>query len=468
MTRLFLRFYLGVIAILIAAWLIQTSVFRKSSIQENIPVIEDIYAGSGRLARDQIVDGGEDEFSETMEYLENQFDYPIRVVTRDERPMDQASTDRLDRGESILYYDRLETAIPDTPFLVELGPLPRFDEPSQAELSFALGGVFLLTAIGIAILLHPVSKQLRGVEKTALAIAGGDLGARIDYGRFRHSGPLAEAFNTMADRVEKLLRSQRELLQTVSHELRTPLARIRFATELIETADDDHQRKQRLTAIEAATDQLDALVGELLTYVRLDAQYSEPDSVSNKMETFDVRELVDELIELHGPLYRKIEFRNAIAMSGSDLSGSDLAGSDLSGSDLSGSDLAGSDLSGSDLSGDRAAISRAIGNLISNAGKYAASTVIVSAADSDHGLCIRIDDDGRGIAPEDREAVFEPFQRLAGGTDPKADQPGTGLGLALVKRIAERNGGRVSVTESELGGARFSLTLPNDADLNTI
>ncbi|MDV6033744.1 MAG: HAMP domain-containing protein [Phycisphaera sp. RhM] len=443
MTRLFLRFYLGVIGILIAAWLIQTSVFRKSSIPENIHVIEDIFASSGRLARDRIVDGGEEGFSETMAYLEDQFDYPIRVVRRDRRSMDETLTARLDRGESVLHYDRLETAIADTPYLVELGPLPRFDEPSQTELSFALGGVFLLTAVGIAILLHPVSKQLRGVEKAALAIAGGDLGARIDYGKFRHSGPLAEAFNTMADRVENLLRSQRELLQTVSHELRTPLARIKFATELIESADDQEQRKQRLASIEAATDQLDALVGELLTYVRLDAQSSESDCGAKHIETFDVRELVTELIEVHGPLYRDVEFHNGVS-------------------------LAGSEAGGAELTGNRAAISRAIGNLISNAGRYAASKVVVSAAESDHELCIWIDDDGGGIAPENRETVFEPFQRLTGGTDSKGEQTGTGLGLALVKRIAERHGGRVSVTESELGGARFSLTLPSSTGVKTI
>ena len=247
MTRLFLRFYLGVIAILIAAWLIQTCVFRQSTIAENLPDVEDIFASSARLARDRIVEGGAEEFLETMEYLQSRFDYPSRVVTRTDRTFSGTEIKRLDRGEVVLaHFGRLETAIPNSEYLVELGPLPEFDRPSQTELTFALGIVFLMTAAGIAILLRPLIVQLRGVERTALAIAGGDLSARIDYERFRHGAALAGAFNAMADRVESLLRSQRELLQTVSHELRTPLARIKFATELIQTADNADIRKQRL------------------------------------------------------------------------------------------------------------------------------------------------------------------------------------------------------------------------------
>jgi len=424
MTRLFLRFYLGVIAILIAAWLIQSSVFRQSTVEENLPVVEDIFASSARLARDRITAGGEEKFPETMEYLKSQFDYPIGVVTREERAMEPSLVERLDRGESVLFYDRLETAIPDSPYLIELGPLPRFDEPSQAELSFALGGVFSLAAIGIAILLRPVIVQLRGVEKTALAIAGGDLGARIDHGRFRHSAPLAGAFNAMADRVETLLRSQRELLQTVSHELRTPLARIRFATELMQSTDDVKQQKQRVAAIDDATDQLDGLVGELLTYVRLDAG-----TETASVEEVDTGELVGELIEIHSPLYPEIEFLVEDA-------GSFPV-----------------------MSANRSAIARGLGNLIGNAGKYARSRVVVSGIETGGRVELTVEDDGAGIPVEARESVFEPFNRLLDSNPVNGDQVGTGLGLALVKRIAERNGGEVSVDQSPLGGARFVLSL---------
>lgn len=430
MTRLFLRFYLGVIVILIAAWLIQTSVFRKSTIEENTSVVEDILSSSARLARDRIVSAGEEEFLETMKYLESRFDYPIRVVQRQDRSMDRLEIERLDRGDSILYHDRIETAIPGSSWLVELGPLPQFDQPSQTELSFALGGVFSLAAIGIAILLRPVMLQLRGVEKAALAIADGDLSARIDHGRFRHSAALAGAFNEMADRVETLLRSQKELLQTVSHELRTPLARIRFATELIESTDDVQERKLRLAAIDDATDQLDELVGELLTYVRLDAERIDTNEESTDAVPVAVNDLVSDQIELHSPLYPAINFS-------SDL----LCRSPV-------------------VLGHQPEIARAVGNLISNAGKYAKSIVVVSVTEFDDRVVLAVDDDGPGIAETDRKSIFEPFKRLTAPDGRELNRTGTGLGLALVKRIAERSGGTVTVTDSDLGGAKFVLSLP--------
>ena len=431
MTRLFLRFYLGVILILIAAWLIQTYVFRQSTVAENLPVVEDVFASSARLARDRIMEGGAEGFPETMKYLESRFDYPIRVIRRSERQLNVTETERLDRGEVVLAsFGLLETAIPKSPFLVELGPLPEFDRPSQTELTFALGMVFLLTAAGIAILLRPVIVQLRGVEKTALAISGGDLSARIDHGRFQHSAPLAGAFNAMADRVETLLRSQRELLQTVSHELRTPLARIKFATELIQTADDANERKHRLAAIDDAADRLDDLVGELLTYVRLDADRLDENSASEHDSPIDTDDLIGEQIELHSPLYGDIDFSAELP-----------APAPV-------------------MHGDRAAIARAIGNLISNAGKYADSKVVISLAESENQIKFAVDDDGPGISEEDRESIFEPFKRLSDSDGRGATQGGTGLGLALVKRIAERNGGLVRIDESTLGGSRFILVLP--------
>ncbi|MGB7327577.1 MAG: ATP-binding protein, partial [Rubripirellula sp.] len=282
-----------------------------------------------------------------------------------------------------------------------------------------LGSVFLLVAGAIAVLLRPIARQFRIVEKTAIAITDGDFSARIDEGKRSRALPIVGAFNQMAERVESLLRSQKELLQAVSHELRTPLARIKFATELVRTADSQIKRDQRLDSIDEATDRLDDLVGELLDYSRLDEG-----AETATQEIVQVNELVADVISLYEPLYPEIQFEF-------------------------------NDSQVVELTTYRAGLSRAIGNLVSNAGKYATSNVMLSVSQDHDSMTVTVNDDGPGIAVPDREEVFKPFTRLT-----KHAEPGSGLGLALVRRICRRLNGEVSVEESKLGGAKFVIRLP--------
>ncbi|MCG8651233.1 MAG: ATP-binding protein, partial [Pirellulales bacterium] len=233
--------------------------------------------------------------------------------------------------------------------------------------------------------------------------------------------PMAHAFNLMADRIEALLRSQRELLQAVSHELRTPLARIRFAAALVETANTEEDRNRRLQAIDDATQQLDDLVGELLTYIRAESGSTvEPELVST-------RKLLHEAIDAHEP------FRSALNL-----------------------ELA-QDCDDLTILIDRRGLFRAISNLVRNSVRFARSKVTLSSKRDDDVIYIRVDDDGPGVAECDRERIFQPFVRL----DESGE--GSGLGLALVQRIVGGQGGQVHVTQSPSGGARFEIVLaPGD------
>ncbi|WP_442506427.1 HAMP domain-containing sensor histidine kinase [Novipirellula sp. SH528] len=419
MTRLFFRFYLGVILILFVAWCIQVYVVRGTTESDNIKVIEDALGGGALSARDDLLQGGREHLDQTLQTVRNRFAYPVNIIERSDRPMSPRMTARVDAGEPVFHRGKMDVAITGTDLLVELGPLPQFAGPSRSDVLLGLGSVFLLAAGAIAFLLRPIATQLRNVEKTALAIADGDLSARISKGKRRRELPIVGAFNSMADRVESLLRSQKELLQAVSHELRTPLARIKFATELVRSADDDAKREKRIDSIDEATDKLDALVGELLDYTRYDAG-----AESKRRESISLDDLMGEAIELHSPLYPGIRFTTTGCSDSPEIYTY------------------------------RAGLLRAVGNLVSNAGKYAKSEVHVSVHKSDEQWCIHVEDDGEGIAEVDRESVFEPFKRLAAGS-----HPGTGLGLALVRRICQRLGGDVSVAPSALGGARFTITV---------
>jgi len=327
---------------------------------------------------------------------------------------------RLDRDEVVLNGSRIAIALADSPRILEFGPLPSFVGPTQREISVGVGLIFLMTAVAIAVLLRPVATQLRAVEQTAMAIAEGDLSARIASSPRRRRLQIASAFDSMASRIESLLKSQKELLQSVSHELRTPLARIRFAAELLRDTGDEAERQQRINAIDQATDQLDELVGELLAYVRLDAELDSPE-----LEEVCVEEVVSNVLQSHQALFAQVEFQvdpppvTCI------------------------------------VKVERRALVRALSNLVSNAGKYARATVRVGWKETDDGIEVAIDDDGKGIPVTDRESVFEPFQRLDGDTT-----PGTGLGLALVRRIVRRLGGTIAVADSPLGGARFVMAVP--------
>jgi two-component system sensor histidine kinase RstB len=457
MTRLFLRFFVGVIAILVAALMIQGAVLSIGRARQTAEQAERSLGGAARLAGEQLLGGDaletltEEEIAGRMAKLQAKFDYPVKLVLWWQLSLTNRQRSRLENGDVVmtdtgmlaarLSQDRVfpftASTIGGTPsfdgtddetfrlshdYVLRFGPLPTSEGPSQRQIMLGLGLVMLMAAISIAILLRPVAVPLRAVERTATAISEGDLSARINPRDVPKGLALATAFNTMAGKTESLLRSQKELLEAVSHELRTPLARIRFATDLIETAESDDERKSRLQSVDSATQRLDDLVGELLTYVRLesDANVDEP-------ETIELNDLFEQLVDIHGPLHEGIKFDIERV------------------------------LPNVHVTADRRSMARAVGNLLSNAGRYAKTRVAIRAIQRRDGVLVQVDDDGVGIPDEDREKVFDPFVRLTPG-----DGKGTGLGLALVHRIATRHGGTVNAEQSDIGGARFSFYLPHE------
>jgi len=467
MTRLFFRFYVGVVAILIVAWLVQAN-FADLSSTQNVAVVENALAGGVRLARNQVADiWHEEESVSAFKYrqIAGNFEYPMNLISfKDANWLVDPNRQRLLDGEVVLLGDRISIAIfppPKTePSLAEdilvpngtskatagqagqinkstraseekaepkyfllFGPLPQFVGPSRSQVTLGYGIIFLLAALAIAILLRPVAKQFRAVERAATSIASGDLQARIPTKPRSRDFALVTAFNGMADRTEALVRSQRELLQAVSHELRTPLARIRFATDLVETANNKEDRRKRLRSIDDATEKLDSLVGELLTYARIESNASEMTP-----EPIDVWNLIAEAVDFHAPLYPDIQYimpadpECLVTKAHSD------------------------------------SLARAIDNLVSNAGQYAKSRVLLSAKILDQSVMIIVEDDGNGIPETEWENVFEPFTRLN-----QCDNRGVGLGLALVQRITKQHKGQVTVTKSTLGGACLTIQLPHSS-----
>lgn len=253
---------------------------------------------------------------------------------------------------------------------------------------------------------------------------------------------LVRAWNDMADRIERLVRGQKELLANISHELRSPLARVRLALELLPRSEGS---EARLREVESDLGELERLIADVLMTSRLDAT-----GLPTQPLPVELAPLLAQVAERaeHDPLTAGKPVRIEAA-----------------------ADLV--------IEADAALLRRAIFNLVENAAKYGAPPITVSAARAGSGdgpgelpgetVVIAVTDEGEGIAPADRERVFEPFFRADKARTHSATAPhGFGLGLTLARRVAEAHGGTIAVSAArqkdgrELG-CRVTLRLPLSA-----
>ena len=344
--------------------------------------------------------------------------------------------------------DRLWSS--DGPFLLEPGARgPVFSAPLAGGSPVLVvepvappdkgGAVFLLTLLASLCFawllarytLRPVARRLAALERVGERLAAGDLSARTDDPAPDAIGRVARVLDRVGARLQARFDTQRELLQAVSHELRTPAARARFRLELLQESESERERERHLSGIDRDIGALDALVDELLLYVRFDRGQTEL-----RLTTLDVATTLEELAEdAEG-------FRGARAL--------ELRG-----------------VPGPKIEADARHFRRAIENLLLNAFRHAEGRVVLAWEELPAGTRITVEDDGPGIPPEQREQVFEPFARVDESRD--RESGGAGLGLAIVRRIVVGHGGDVRATASPSGGARFVVDWPervSTADTN--
>jgi signal transduction histidine kinase len=269
-----------------------------------------------------------------------------------------------------------------------------------------------------------VSRPLGQLAQIAEDLGRGQLASRRRIGHNHHGEVrvLAEALDDMATRIEKQLADQRALLATVSHEIRTPLARIRLLVELAKDSPDRAAAAKTLDDLDREVVEIDTLVGDLLASSRIDFTAI----TKTRLDANDVAQ-------------------GAVERTGIDPSKLVVESPHVS------------------FEGDATLVARAVANLIENANRHGggATTVRVVARSDERFVAFEVEDDGDGFAPGEEEKVFEPFYRPAGGGD-----GGVGLGLALVKRIAEAHGGRAYAKNRDGGGALVGIELASEASVS--
>lgn len=262
---------------------------------------------------------------------------------------------------------------------------------------------------------HPLME----VTRVANEIGAGNLAsrARLPHGGTDEVAHLAESINDMASRIERQLKEQRELLAAVSHELRTPLARIRI---LLELARDGVDVKTQLDEIEREVVEIDGLVGDLLANARIDFE-------SLQRRDVDAAETAHRAVERSGANGVKVAVEDDVGK----------------------------------ISADPTLLVRAMVAMIDNARKHGGDVIELRVVRADRHAVFAVEDNGRGFAPGDEARVFEAFYR-GRGTDEPGDGgvKGIGMGLSLVKRIAEAHQGRAWAENREGGGARVAIALP--------
>ena len=266
-----------------------------------------------------------------------------------------------------------------------------------------------------------VDRSLRRVERASDALGRGNLTARVESGSGAAT-ELADRFNAMAERVERLVKSRDELVQAVSHELGSPLSRLRFHLELLET-EPEPRREERLHTMARELDTLDELVAELLSYIQ-------SDDLALDIRAFEPGPLIVDLAELATleavetrPVEVELELRED-----------------------------------ADGVADVRLFQRAVENLLRNAVQHARTRVVLELSQDGEGLHVTVHDDGPGIPEDLRDQVKLPFFRLESDRGRKTG--GAGLGLAIVTRIVERHGGQLTIGASPLGGAAVRTSWP--------
>ncbi|MFB7619208.1 sensor histidine kinase [Kitasatospora sp. NPDC056181] len=326
---------------------------------------------------------------------------------------------------------RLTTVTTDTPtgpVTVYAGTSLRAADQAQDTTEAALAVAFpLLLLTGVVVTWRVTGQALRPVEAIRAeveAITDRDLHRRVpEPATADEIARLAATMNAMLDRLEASGHRQRQFIADASHELRSPLAVLRTQLEVAHAHPDEAVRAELVHGALLDTDRLQALAGDLLLLARLDAATVAADRPRQRV---DLTALVADTVlgRPAGPHRRTTDLAPDVRVDGIPLW-----------------------------------LGRLLTNLLDNADRHAVTTVHVRLT-TDPALALAVlavQDDGPGIAPGDRERVFERFTRLDDARS--RDEGGSGLGLPIARDIARHHGGALTVTDTP-GGATLTATFP--------
>ena len=278
-------------------------------------------------------------------------------------------------------------------------------------LILAIAAITWLAATRALRPVHAISRQAR-------AISAANIDQRLPLPPANDEiRELADTVNDMLARLERSQQQQRQLVADASHELRSPVASTRAQLEVAQRNPEAADWEAMTTTVLGEQEQLSSLIDDLLALSRLD------EAGPSRAKVVDLEDLIGaESNRGHG-----VRVRTAINAP-------------------------------VQVSGDEGLLTRAVRNLVDNATRHAKAEVLIALRATAMSAIIDVDDDGPGVPVSQRERIFDRFARIDEARD--RVRGGAGLGLAITREVARAHGGEVEVTDSPMGGARFTVTLP--------
>lgn len=353
-----------------------------------------------------------------LKTFQDKYNYPIYIknlddISKYERPLllkGELVTDVLGINNKML--------VKGTKQVLFIGPIELDETPAmEAFVYITFIGTLILVNI---IMAYVIWSQMMKLYRASTSFGEGDFSKRIKFSKLSFITEIATAFNNMADRIENLIKSNRELTNAVAHELRTPLARMKFELESIKestTASDS------VSGMEKDISELEELISQLLVYSRLDRQ---EDFLAK--ETVEINEWFESYFKQVRPISDK-KFEWNLNHNCTDRK----------------------------ISIDKKLVSLAINNLIINGFKYCKSSVYADVACSEKDLVISVSDDGKGIDEGLLQDIFKPFKRT--DSSRSKDTGGFGLGLAVVSKTIQMHNGDVSARNAKGSGLVVTIRL---------
>jgi two-component system sensor histidine kinase CpxA len=444
--KIFVSFWLATILIIVTTAWITSQITRKSSLPAREQAFMDSYAnaavvtyesGQGTSLMKWLKQIGLSHhmsiylLTSTGEIIGANSPPPIVVKVARHLIRDQLSEGIFKSGKLIVSHEIISTsgkfyrlaAISDK-------PIAHFIEIPWTGLAIRLILAIFISGLVCYLLSLYLTQPLRSLRMAAKSIATGNLQTRVGHFRGHNKDEIAalsNEFDRMAEQLQSMVQDKERLLQDISHELRSPIARINIAIELAKNKAGD-LAKLELDRMETETSRLNALIGEIMTFARLDQSTTELNT-----SLTDLPELIDEIIK-----DANYEFASK------------------------GITLVKGKTEPCQLTVDTRLLRRAIENIVRNALQYSESgqQVILSVYQklAKNEVWIDIQDNGPGVPKNQLRNIFNPFYRVDSSRTKKTG--GYGLGLSIAARAIILHQGKISARNSPEGGLLVRIRLP--------